>query len=154
MMSDRRWRARRNLARRGNWVYGFVCYDAAPAFDAALRVREVTTGIPLIGVEGIGSMRGRSVPFAVMPARCVIVRYSLAGVSILVLGMVDSARPRDGQPAWEFEEIGENDIRACIPQLTGIARTCDDSDSDDLGRAGADHIARMVSDEDRDPVRA
>ncbi|MEV0299063.1 aminodeoxychorismate synthase component I [Nocardia sp. NPDC050710] len=27
------------LARGGNWVYGFVSYEAAPAFDAALHVR-------------------------------------------------------------------------------------------------------------------
>ncbi len=35
------------LARRGNWVYGFVSYEAAPAFDPALRVR---------GYAGAGSI--------------------------------------------------------------------------------------------------
>ncbi|WP_433492469.1 aminodeoxychorismate synthase component I [Nocardia grenadensis] len=30
------------LARRGNWVYGFVSYQAAPAFDPALHVRDHT----------------------------------------------------------------------------------------------------------------
>ncbi|MFI1463560.1 hypothetical protein [Nocardia carnea] len=30
------------LARRGNWVYGFVSYEAAPAFDPALHVRAHT----------------------------------------------------------------------------------------------------------------
>ena len=35
-------------ARSGGWVAGFVAYEAAPAFDDALKVREVRPGLPLI----------------------------------------------------------------------------------------------------------
>ena len=34
-------------ARAGRWVIGFVAYEAAPAFDAALRVREPNGLLPL-----------------------------------------------------------------------------------------------------------
>jgi len=34
-------------ARAGHWVVGFVAYEAAPAFDQALRVRPMDGGLPL-----------------------------------------------------------------------------------------------------------
>lgn len=35
-------------ARSGGWVGGFVSYEAAPAFDDALKVREPPPGLPLV----------------------------------------------------------------------------------------------------------
>lgn len=34
-------------ARHGRWAYGFVAYEAAPAFDPGLRTHEPTPGLPL-----------------------------------------------------------------------------------------------------------
>ena len=35
-------------ARSGGWVAGFVAYEAAPAFDDALKVRKARPGLPLV----------------------------------------------------------------------------------------------------------
>lgn len=43
--------AAQSEALAGRWVTGFVAYEAAPAFDAALRVRDAMAGLPLVYLE-------------------------------------------------------------------------------------------------------
>ncbi|MEY2667371.1 MAG: hypothetical protein RJA59_9, partial [Pseudomonadota bacterium] len=44
-------RAAEGAARAGRWVVGFVAHEAAPAFDAALRVRAPSGPLAWFGVH-------------------------------------------------------------------------------------------------------
>lgn len=58
--------AAERAAQCGSWVAGYVAYEAAPAFDAALRVRNGTRSLPLVWF-GVFATRVEVAPLPVPP---------------------------------------------------------------------------------------
>ena len=58
-------------ARSGGWVAGFVTYEAAPAFDDALKVRKARSGLPLVWFaafrRAVPEPLGRGEPYSLAP---------------------------------------------------------------------------------------